>query len=103
MAALPELLQDPTSIPALLAHELPKASTFFLTYVILHGLSGTGAGFIQITYFLIYYLRLTMVGSTPRALYNVKYRLKRAKFGEIFPEATLIAVIGKFPRFTIPR
>ena len=44
-----------------------------------------------------------MVGSTPRALYNVKYRLKRAKFGEIFPEATLIAVIGKFPRFTIPR
>ncbi|KAL5522727.1 hypothetical protein ACEPAG_8745 [Sanghuangporus baumii] len=94
VAALPELLQNPTSIPALLAHELPKASTFFLTYVILQGLSGTGAGFLQISYFLVYYLKLTLVGSTPRALYNVKYKLKMAKFGEIFPDVTLLVVIS---------
>jgi hypothetical protein len=29
--ALPKLLEDPASVPALLAHNLPSASNFFLT------------------------------------------------------------------------
>lgn len=33
MAALPGLLNNPTSVPTLLAQQLPQSSTFFLTYV----------------------------------------------------------------------
>ncbi|KAJ2967127.1 hypothetical protein NUW54_g13601 [Trametes sanguinea] len=44
IASLPDLVNNPASIPSLLARNLPKASNFFLTYVILQGLSGTGVG-----------------------------------------------------------
>ena len=33
MAALPGLLHNPSSVPTLLAQQLPQSSTFFLTYV----------------------------------------------------------------------
>lgn len=33
IAALPQLVSNPTSVPSLLASQLPLASTFFLTYV----------------------------------------------------------------------
>jgi hypothetical protein len=64
--AVPELAQDPTSIPNVLAKNLPSASTFFLSYITLQGIAGSAGNFIQYVALLIYYVKLILLGSTPR-------------------------------------
>ncbi|KAF9458987.1 hypothetical protein BDZ94DRAFT_1269342 [Collybia nuda] len=93
MAALPDLIKNPTSIPNILAQNLPLSSTFFLTYVILQGLAGTAGGFLQIVPLVIYYVKLFILGSTPRAVYGIKYGLRSVAWGTTFPSITLLVVI----------
>ncbi|RDX47260.1 DUF221-domain-containing protein [Lentinus brumalis] len=93
IAALPDLIHNPGSIPSLLAQKLPQASTFFLTYVILQGLSGTAAGFLQLVPLVLYYVKLFILGSTPRSIYKIKYTMRSVSWGTLFPGITLIVVI----------
>ncbi|EFI27929.1 hypothetical protein CC1G_14420 [Coprinopsis cinerea okayama7 len=93
IASLEELANNPTSIPAVLAENLPKASTFFLTYVVLQGLSGAAGGFLQIVSLIIYYVKLFILGSTPRSVYNIKYTPGHVAWGTLFPGITLLTVI----------
>ncbi|TCD70733.1 hypothetical protein EIP91_002109 [Steccherinum ochraceum] len=93
IAALPGLVNNPGNIPSLLASQLPKASNFFLTYVILQGLSGTAAGFLTVVPLLLYYVKLILLGSTPRSIYKVKYTGRNVNWGTLFPATTLLIVI----------
>ncbi|KAG2363464.1 hypothetical protein BDR07DRAFT_1331834 [Suillus spraguei] len=92
-AALPSLLSNPSSIPGLLAQYLPQASTFFLTYILLQGLSGVAGGFLSIVGLIIYYVKLFILGSTPRSIYNIKYAQTTVAWGTLFPSITLLVVI----------
>lgn len=94
IASLKELLNNPTSIPSTLAQGLPKASTFFLTYIILQGLAGAAGGFLQIVRLIVYYVKLVLLGSTPRNIYAIKYTPGSVAWGTLFPGITLITVIG---------
>ncbi|KAI0347544.1 DUF221-domain-containing protein, partial [Trametopsis cervina] len=93
VAALPSLLNNPASVPTLLAQELPKASTFFLTYIVLQGLSGSAAGFLSIAPLVLYYVKLFILGGSPRSVYKLKYGLRSVSFGTLFPTITLLVVI----------
>ncbi|KIJ36932.1 hypothetical protein M422DRAFT_211854 [Sphaerobolus stellatus SS14] len=93
IAALPDLVKNASSIPATLAQRLPNASTFFLTYIILQGLTGTAGGFLTIVPLVIYYVKLIILGSTPRSIYNIKYTLRDVAWGTLFPSITLLVVI----------
>jgi hypothetical protein len=93
MASLTGILNNPTSAPTILAQQLPQASTFFLTYIILQGLSGVAGGFLQIVALLIYYVKLFILGSTPRSVYNIKYGARNVAWGTTFPGVTLLVVI----------
>lgn len=97
--ALQKILNDPTSIANTLATQLPQASTFFLTYIILQGLSGTASGFLQISPLAIYYVKLFLLGSTPRSVYSIKYVLGDCAWGTLFPSITLLAVICECESF----
>ncbi|KAG8960835.1 hypothetical protein FRC03_006078 [Tulasnella sp. 419] len=92
--ALPGLLQNPTSVPSLLAQNLPEASTFFLTYIILQGFTNTAGGLLQIVPLILYYVKLFLLGSTPRSIYNIKYVLRNVAWGTLFPSVSLITVIA---------
>ncbi|KIL63152.1 hypothetical protein M378DRAFT_80198 [Amanita muscaria Koide BX008] len=94
VSSLNGFLHNPTSIPSLLAKYLPQASTFFLTYIILQGLSGTAGGFLQIVTLVIYYVKLFIFGSTPRSVYDVKYGTSNVAWGTLFPMTTLLSVIA---------
>ncbi|KZV65766.1 DUF221-domain-containing protein [Peniophora sp. CONT] len=87
------LIKNPTSVASILAHNLPGASTFFLTYVTLQGLSGTAGGFLRIASLVLYYVKLYILGSTPRSVYNIKYSPVTSKWGTLFPQTALIVVI----------
>ncbi|KII87613.1 hypothetical protein PLICRDRAFT_176408 [Plicaturopsis crispa FD-325 SS-3] len=91
--ALPELTKNPAGIPALLANKLPGASIFFLTYIVLQGLSGTAGGFLQIVTLILYYVKLYILGSTPRSIYNIKFGGRSVAWGTLFPTTTLLVVI----------
>ncbi|KDR80141.1 hypothetical protein GALMADRAFT_153825 [Galerina marginata CBS 339.88] len=93
VSSLHDILNNPTSIPTILAQNLPKASTFFLTYIILQGLSGVAGGFLQIVPLIIYYVKLFILGSTPRSVYGIKYGLGSVAWGTLFPSVTLLVVI----------
>ncbi|KZS96318.1 DUF221-domain-containing protein [Sistotremastrum niveocremeum HHB9708] len=94
ISAIPGLVKNPSGIPSLLARQLPRASTFFLTYVTLQGLAGAAGGFLQIVPLIIYYVKLFILGSTPRSVYNIKYDLRDVAWGTLFPSITLIVVIS---------
>lgn len=89
-------MNNPTSVPTILASQLPMASTFFLTYIILQGLSGTAGGFLQVVRLIIYYVKLFILGSTPRSVYDIKYVLGKVSWGTLFPTITLLVVICTF-------
>lgn len=91
--ALPDLVNNPTSIPGLLASNLPGASTFFITYAILQGLGGTAGGFLQIVPLVMHYVKLYVLSSTPRSVYAVHYDLRDVAWGQLFPSITLIVVV----------
>ncbi|EPQ52218.1 DUF221-domain-containing protein [Gloeophyllum trabeum ATCC 11539] len=93
-AALPGLINNPASIPTLLAQNLPSASNFFLTYVLLQGLSGSAAGFLQAVPLVLYYVKLYILGSTPRSVYNIKYVGRSVAWGTLFPGTTLLVVVA---------
>lgn len=86
-------MNNPSSVPSLLAQNLPKASNFFLTYIILQGLSGTASGFLQVVPLVLYYFKLFILGSTPRSIYKIKYTLRSVAWGTLWPSTTLLVVI----------
>ncbi|KAK2462387.1 hypothetical protein APHAL10511_005693 [Amanita phalloides] len=94
MATLTDILNNPNLAPQLLAQNLPLASNFFLTYIILQGLSGSAAGFLQIVSLVVYYVKLFLFGSTPRSVYGVKYGASSVAWGTLFPVTTLLTVIA---------
>ncbi|CAA7269965.1 unnamed protein product [Cyclocybe aegerita] len=93
IASLDDLINNPTSIPSILAENLPKASTFFLTFILLQGLSGVAGGFLQIVPLIVYYVKLFLLGSTPRSVWGIKYGMGKVAWGTAFPGVTLLVVI----------
>lgn len=94
VASLKSLLNNPTSIPTLLATKLPQASTFFLTYALLQ-LASTAGGFLQVVALIIYYVKLFILGSTPRSIWLLKYAKRGiGAWGTIWPGITVVVVIS---------
>ncbi|KAG2156714.1 uncharacterized protein EDB93DRAFT_863086 [Suillus bovinus] len=87
-AALPSLLSNPSSIAGLLAQYLPQASTFFLTVYL-----AQAGGFLSAVSLVLYYVKLYILGSTPRSVYNIKYAPTTVAWGTLFPSITLLVVI----------
>ena len=63
------------------------------SYVLLQGLSGTGIGFLQAVPLLMYYVKITLLGSTPRSVYAIKYSPRTSDWGTLFPAMTQLVVI----------
>ncbi|KAJ7826987.1 hypothetical protein B0H14DRAFT_3144736 [Mycena olivaceomarginata] len=61
---------------------------------ILQGLTGTARGFLQIVPLVVYYVKLFLLGSTPRSVYGIKYGARSVAWGTTFPGITLLVVIA---------
>jgi hypothetical protein len=67
-------------------------------YIILQGLAGSAAGFLQLITLIIYYIRVILAGSTPRSLYNTKFGPHTLTLGTAFPATTLLMCISTSPQ-----
>ncbi|POY71826.1 hypothetical protein BMF94_5187 [Rhodotorula taiwanensis] len=94
IAAIPEITQNPGSAPLLLARQLPNAATFFLTYFVTASFAGAAGALLQIAHLAVYYVKLVLLGSTPRAVWNIKSWFPAVAWGTLWPSMTLLTVIG---------
>ncbi|MBW0463935.1 hypothetical protein O181_003650 [Austropuccinia psidii MF-1] len=92
-AAIPALSKDPSQAVTILTVNLPKASIFFMTYIITTSLTTSSGALLQIFTLIIYYFRLFVFASTPRSVFNVRYEMAQPQFGTLFPNTTLLATI----------
>jgi hypothetical protein len=63
------------------------------SYILLQGLSGTGSGFLQAVPLVLYYVKITFLGSTPRSVFAIKYSPRTSIWGALFPTMTQLVVI----------
>jgi hypothetical protein len=94
MAGIRQITDNPASTVSLLAENLPKASVFFLTLVVTSGLSGAAGGILQIVRLVLYYVKVILLGGTPRNMYKVRYTMENVNFGQLFPAQLLLVVIA---------
>ncbi|CAR26461.1 hypothetical protein ZYGR_0H02710 [Zygosaccharomyces rouxii] len=88
------ILYNPVSIPTLLAHDLPKSSNFFCSFVLIRGMAYSGGNLIQLKELLfeLFYYKITM--------YNPHKRWKRMRnipifqWGSIYPIFSVLGCIG---------
>ena len=95
IASLDQLLNSPTSIPSILAKNLPQASTFFLTYIVLQGLGVFASMLVGLAGLVITPLLVWLLGSTPRKIFLRWNRMAGVGWGQVFPIMTNFLVIGK--------
>ncbi|KAI8090007.1 uncharacterized protein BX664DRAFT_365743 [Halteromyces radiatus] len=93
LQTLPQLLQNPTTIINILAENLPKASTFFITFVMLQSTNATGQAILQLVPYILSFV-MPIFSTTPRDIYKQKTTLPGISIGTLIPSHSVIFVLG---------
>ncbi|SAM00767.1 hypothetical protein [Absidia glauca] len=93
LQTLPQLVENPTSIINILAENLPKASTFFITFVMLQATNSTGQAILQLVPYLLSFVT-PIFSTTPRDIYKQKTVLPGISIGTLIPSHSIIFVLG---------
>lgn len=83
-------------VPNLLATNIPRASNYFFSYMILQALSVSAGALVQIGGLVGWFILAPIFDSTGRAKFKRQTSLNEVKWGTFFPVYTNLAVIGKF-------
>ncbi|KAK6465668.1 hypothetical protein DFJ63DRAFT_333086 [Scheffersomyces coipomensis] len=89
-----QILDQPTSIPILLATNLPKAATFFFQYIALKAFAFCGTNFLRIDQLILYHTLYKFKDITPRSKFNRLTNLPIIKWGTTFPIYSVYGSIG---------
>lgn len=90
-----ELTNNPASVPSLLAQNLPKASNYFFSYMLLQALSVSAGALLQIFTLLSWFVWAPYKDNTARQKWARQTNLPQMQWGSFFPMYTTLAVIGK--------
>ncbi|KAI8329750.1 hypothetical protein BC941DRAFT_384371 [Chlamydoabsidia padenii] len=93
LQTLPQLVENPTSIINILAENLPKASTFFITFVMLQATNSTGQAILQLVPYIMSFVT-PIFSTTPRDIYKQKTQLPGISIGTLIPSHSVIFVLG---------
>lgn len=89
-----QLIDQPTSIPILLATNLPKAATFFFQYITLKAFAFCGNNFLRIDQLILHLTLYRMKDRTPRDKFTRYTNLLKIKWGTVFPVYSVYVCIG---------
>jgi len=90
-----EVLHGLDSVPAVLATNLPKASNYFFSYLLLQGLSVSAGSLLQTGGLINWLVSAPIVNQTPRQKWEKETLLPRMQWGTLFPVFTNLACIGR--------
>ena len=94
-SALGKILSNPIGVKDLLAENIPKASNFYLSYILVQCLMSGGLRIVQVFSIIRYYI-LGKMNDDPRARFRHWSRLEPVYWGGIYPVFTNMGVIGMF-------
>ncbi|KFY31430.1 hypothetical protein V493_01115 [Pseudogymnoascus sp. VKM F-4281 (FW-2241)] len=89
-ASITQILEDPLSVRNLLSESLPKASNFYVSYLILQGLAMSAT---RVVHLPSLHRAVFANGRTPRMISTRWHRLKRIHWGSDFPMFANMGVI----------
>jgi calcium permeable stress-gated cation channel len=90
-----KILDQPSSAPQLLANNLPKASNFYFSYIILQGLTFASGALLQIVGLIVGKLLGMFLDNSPRKMFIRWATLSGLGWGTILPPMSLLVVIGE--------
>jgi hypothetical protein len=96
-AALTDVLKDPLSAKDLLSQNLPKASNFYISYILIQCLA-VGASVMVHLFELLRHHVMAKRLDNPRLVFKVWHRMRSMHWGSLFPVFTNMGVIGESPR-----
>lgn len=88
------IINEPQSAASLLAKKIPHASNFYVSYIVLQGLSFSAGALLQISGLILSKILGKFLDSTPRKMYTRWSNLAGLGWGTVYPVFTLLAVIG---------
>jgi len=88
------IINNPSATPGLLAQNLPKASNFFFSYMLLQGLAVSAGGLLQLTRIVSLSIFGFLFDNTPRKKWRRQVHLSNFNWGTFYPTYTNLAVIG---------
>ncbi|ETN37613.1 uncharacterized protein HMPREF1541_07235 [Cyphellophora europaea CBS 101466] len=89
-----KIANEPTSVPELLARNIPKAANFYLSYFIIQGLGSATKMVINYSDLFSYIFYDRFFDRTPRQKYARRSQMKGIGWGKAYPKFTNFAVIG---------
>ena len=89
-----QISHDPQSVPAILAQNLPKASNYFFSYLLLQALSVSAGALVQIMGLIEWFILAPLLDSTARQKWHRQTNLPNVQWGTFFPVYTNLACIG---------
>jgi hypothetical protein len=90
-----KIISNPSSAASLLAEKIPLASNFYISYIILQGLSFSAGALLQIAGLIVGKILGTLFDTTPRKMYKRWSSLAGLGWGTVYPVFTLLTVVGK--------
>ncbi|CAO3697007.1 unnamed protein product [Rhizopus stolonifer] len=87
------LVQNPLGIVSILSENLPQASTFFITFVMLQATNQSGQAMLQIVPYILSFIT-PLFATTPRDKYNQKRTCPTVNLGTLIPAQTVIFILG---------
>jgi calcium permeable stress-gated cation channel len=83
-----------TNVPDLLGRSIPKASNYFISYMLLQALSVSAGALLQVGALVGWFILAPIMDSTARAKFKRQTDLSDIKWGTFFPVYTNLACIG---------
>ncbi|KAJ5893660.1 hypothetical protein N7495_005351 [Penicillium taxi] len=88
------IIKDPSSAANLLASKIPRASNFYISYIILQGLSFSSGALVQIAGLIVGKILGKFLDKTPRKMYKRWSSLAGLGWGTVYPMFTMLTAIG---------
>lgn len=92
-ATVMDIVHNPSDAMNLLAENLPKASNFFISYVIVQGLTVSSGALLQLVALILFYVLSFLLDNTARKKWTRFVSLGSIAFGTSFPVYTNLAII----------
>ncbi len=90
-----QISHSPQSIPSILAENLPKASNYFFSYLLLQALSTSAGALVQVMGLFNWFVLAPLLDSTARQKWRRQTKLPDMQWGTFFPVYTNFACIGQ--------
>ena len=97
-SAIKSLIDDIASAPSILAVNLPRASNYFFSYMLIQAFSVSAGALLQIAALFKRFILAAIIDSTPRQKWAREMTLSTVTWGTFFPVYTNLAAIGRFAR-----